>query len=384
MTRLITILKTIFRETADACLQLFKVMIPILILVKILQELDLIKYLAWPLEPLMGVIGLPAEMGLVWATTLINNIYTGMIVLASFTGDAPLTSAQATVLGVLMLVAHGLPVETAIADRSGARFLFQCFVRMAGAFILAWLLHLIYSATGALSGPAVMLFQTDASAGTGSLATWAFGQAKNLLSIFCIIFALISIMRVLRAIGAIDLMNRILRPVLNLIGIGPKASAITVIGLTMGLSYGGGLIINEARNGVLSKEDVFYSLTFMGLCHSLIEDTLLIALIGGHMSGAFWGRLIFAVLAMPSSSRLSAVSRNGPAQPICGPRSNPPQGEHHVRHPIDPHGEGPGRRGPLLPGHRRERHDPRVRPTRHHPLRRQAGRRLQSPDPPGP
>jgi len=298
MTRLITILKTIFRETADACLQLFKVMIPILILVKILQELDLIKYLAWPLEPLMGVIGLPAEMGLVWATTLINNIYTGMIVLASFTGDAPLTSAQATVLGVLMLVAHGLPVETAIADRSGARFLFQCFVRMAGAFILAWLLHLIYSATGALSGPAVMLFQTDASAGTGSLATWAFGQAKNLLSIFCIIFALISIMRVLRAIGAIDLMNRILRPVLNLIGIGPKASAITVIGLTMGLSYGGGLIINEARNGVLSKEDVFYSLTFMGLCHSLIEDTLLIALIGGHMSGAFWGRLIFAVLAM--------------------------------------------------------------------------------------
>ena len=298
MKKMISILKTIFRETTDACLQLFKVMIPILILVKILQELDIIKYLAWPLEPLMGILGLPAEMGLVWATTLINNIYTGMIVLASFTGEAPLTSAQATVLGVLMLVAHGLPVETAIADRSGARFLFQCCVRMAGAFVLAWLLHLIYSATGTLNTPAVMLFQSDPTAGTGSLMAWAIGQAKNLLSIFCIIFALISIMRVLRAIGAIDLMNRILRPVLNLIGIGPKASAITVIGLTMGLSYGGGLIINEARNGVLSKEDVFYSLTFMGLCHSLIEDTLLIALIGGHMSGAFWGRLIFAVLAM--------------------------------------------------------------------------------------
>jgi hypothetical protein len=86
--------------------------------------------------------------------------------------------------------------------------------------------------------------------------------------------------------------------VLDLIGIGPKASAITVIGLTMGLSYGGGLIINEARNGSLSKEDVFYSLTFMGLCHSLIEDTLLIILIGGHLSGVLWGRLVFAVLTM--------------------------------------------------------------------------------------
>ena len=55
-------------------------------------------------------------------------------------------------------------------------------------------------------------------------------------------------MRILYAIKVIDLMNKILRPVLKLIGIGPKASAITVIGLTMGLSYGGGLIINEARD----------------------------------------------------------------------------------------------------------------------------------------
>jgi hypothetical protein len=298
MPRILKELRGMLREAASASYALFKIMIPVLILVKILQELGLIKYLAWPLEPIMGVLGLPAEMGLVWATTLINNIYTGMIVLASFTGDAPLTAAQATVLGVLMLVAHGLPIETAIADRSGARFLFQCFIRMAGAFVLAWLLHQIYSATGTLSGPAPMLFQTDASAGNGSIASWALGQVRNLASIFCIIFTLIAIMRLLNAIGVIDLMNRILKPVLDLIGIGPKASAITVIGLTMGLSYGGGLIIGEARNGKLSKEDVFYSLTFMGLCHSLIEDTLLIVLIGGHLSGVLWGRLIFAVLAM--------------------------------------------------------------------------------------
>jgi hypothetical protein len=298
VAKLFQTLKAIFHETVDACLQLFKIMIPVLILVKVLQEFGLIKYLAWPLEPIMGVLGLPAEMGLVWATTLINNIYTGMIVLASFAGDAPLTAAQATVLGVLMLVAHGLPIEAAIADRSGARFLFQCCVRMLGAFVLAWLLHLIYSTTGTLNGPAPMLFQTDPTAGTGSVAAWALGQARNLASIFCIIFTLIAIMRVLDSIGVIDLMNRVLRPVLDLIGIGPKASAITVIGLTMGLSYGGGLIINEARNGSLSKEDVFYSLTFMGLCHSLIEDTLLIILIGGHLSGVLWGRLVFAVLTM--------------------------------------------------------------------------------------
>ena len=105
-------------------------------------------------------------------------------------------------------------------------------------------------------------------------------------------------MRILYAIKVIDLMNKILRPVLKLIGIGPKASAITVIGLTMGLSYGGGLIINEARTGTIGKEDIFYSLTLMGLCHSLIEDTLLMLLIGSNFNGIFWSRLIFAIVAM--------------------------------------------------------------------------------------
>jgi spore maturation protein SpmB len=123
-------------------------------------------------------------------------------------------------------------------------------------------------------------------------------QGMNLLSIFGVILALLVMMRLLDILGVIRLMNTILRPILKLIGIGTKASAITVIGLTMGLSYGGGLIISEARKGNVGKEDIFYSLTLMGLCHSLIEDTLLLALIGAHFSGIFWGRLIFAIVAM--------------------------------------------------------------------------------------
>ncbi|QJB58069.1 nucleoside recognition domain-containing protein [Pseudodesulfovibrio sp. zrk46] len=297
MSKLVEIIKELLRDAFSATLELCKVMVPILILVKVLQELGLIQYLAWPLEPVMALVGLPAEMGLVWASAIINNIYTGMIVLASLVGDNPLTTAQATIIGVLMLVAHGIPVECAIARKSGARFLFQVFMRLVGAFIFAWILHSIYSATGTLQGPATMLFQVDAATDT-SIMGWAMDQGRNLISIFFIILGLLIMMRVLHAIKVIDLMNRILRPVLDLIGIGPKASAITVIGLTMGLSYGGGLIINEAKSGTVGKEDIFYSLTLMGLCHSLIEDTLLIMVIGGHISGVLWGRLLLSVLIM--------------------------------------------------------------------------------------
>ncbi len=299
MRSLITVIKDIFRDAVSASYEMFKVMIPVIIVVKLLQELGLIAYLAWPLKPIMGLVGLPAEMGLVWATAIVNTTYAGLIVFLSLVGDTPLTAAQATVLAALILVAHALPMESSIARRSGARFLFQCVIRLAGAFTLGWLLNRIYTATGALQEPATVLFRMDPQAAADpSLATWAMDQGMNLLSIFGVILALLVMMRLLDILGVIRLMNTILRPILKLIGIGTKASAITVIGLTMGLSYGGGLIISEARKGNVGKEDIFYSLTLMGLCHSLIEDTLLLALIGAHFSGIFWGRLIFAIVAM--------------------------------------------------------------------------------------
>lgn len=286
------------RDAAATSLELFKVMVPVILVVKLLQELDLIGVVAGPLGPVMELVGLPAEMGLVWATALLNNIYGGIVVFLSLTEQAPVTAAQATVLATMLLVAHGLPVEVAIARKSGPRALFQVLSRVVGALILGWLLHTIYSATGALQGPALVLLEPDPQAATQGLAAWAWGQCLNLASIFGVILGLMAVMRVLDALGVLTLMNHVLKPVLRLVGIGPEASAITVAGLTLGLSYGGGLIIREARSGTVGRKDVFFSITLMGLCHSLIEDTLLMVMMGGRLSGVLWGRLAFAILAV--------------------------------------------------------------------------------------
>lgn len=289
----------VVKDAAKASLEIFKIMIPVVIAVRILQELGLIAYIAWPLEPVMRLVGLPAEMGLVWASAILNNIYTAIIVLVSLGGESLLTQAQATVLGVLLLVVHALPVESAIARKSGARFLFQCLIRILGGFCLAWLLNTVYTTTGTLQEPTTFLFSSDQVAATDTTLTqWASGQAMNLASIFGIILALLAVMRLLQAIGVIELLNRALRPPLKLIGIGPKAATVTVIGLTMGIAYGGGLIIAEANSGNVDKEDIFYSLTLMGLCHSIIEDTLLVMLIGAHLSGILWARMLWAVLVV--------------------------------------------------------------------------------------
>lgn len=114
--------KQVFRDTGKTCVELYKIMIPIVIIVKILQELDLIRYLAVVLNPFMKVIGLPPEMGLAWATAMVTSIYGGMAVLVVLIKDCPMTAAQLTILGSVMLVAHALPLEGQICRKAGPKF----------------------------------------------------------------------------------------------------------------------------------------------------------------------------------------------------------------------------------------------------------------------
>lgn len=286
----------VLAQSARVCRELFAIMIPVVIGVKLLQELGAVPYLAWPLKPLMALAGLPPEMGLVWATALLNNIYSAIIVFLTLDTSA-LTQAQVTVLATLILVAHNLPVELSIARKSGARLRFQLAARFLGALILGMILNAAYSSLGLLQDPAAVLFARPEAGADPSLWLWAWGEAQKLGSIALIITALMALMRLLSAVGAIALLNRLLRPVLAMIGIGPAASSLTVAGLTLGVTYGAGLIIHEARSGRVDKRDVFFSMTLMGLCHSLIEDTLLMAMLGAQLSGILWARLVFALLA---------------------------------------------------------------------------------------
>ncbi|WP_319543647.1 hypothetical protein [uncultured Pseudodesulfovibrio sp.] len=297
MNKILTLAHELIRDAFSACFELFKIMIPVIIGVKLLQEFELIQYVAMPLKPIMGLLGLPAELGLAWATAMVNSMYAGLIVFLSLARDMTLNAEQVTIFAVLLLIGHGFLVEGAIAQRSGAKFVFQILTRLFGAFALGLILHWTYSTSGTLQEPAVILFQSSGPTDP-TLLQWAWGETKNLLSIFGIVLGLMLMMRILSAIRAVDLMNALLRPILKLIGIGPKASTITIIGFTLGLAYGGGLIINESQSGRIDRKDVFYSLTLMGLCHSMIEDTLLMVLIGAHLSGIFWGRLLFGLVTM--------------------------------------------------------------------------------------
>jgi spore maturation protein SpmB len=292
------------KESFFILVTLFKILIPMVILVKVLDMLGLVTLLGKMLAPLMVLTGLPGEMGLVWASALLTNNYGGIIVFVSLAGKIQLTAAQATVLTAMMLMAHAIPIEVQIAKKAGTRFAAMAAFRIGAALVFGMLLNFIYSYGGWLQEPAKILMKP--SPVDASILGWAVGEIQHLAYIACIVTALVLTLKVLKIIGVIRLINAAFEPLMKLMGIGKEATSLTMVGFTLGLAYGGGLIINEARSGAISHRDVFFSLAFMGICHSMIEDTLLMVAIGGHLSGILWLRTIFSILIIAVSVRLFA------------------------------------------------------------------------------
>ncbi len=288
---------------------LIKVMVPALIIVKLLEELGAADWLAHGLSPLMQWVGLPAEMGIVWAVTMLVNIYTGMAVFFSLALTEPLTVAQITVLTTMMLLAHGLIVEGAIAKAAGLAWSYTIALRVGGGLILGFILHHFYSHFGMLQEASEVIWRPDSL--DNSLLGWITLQLETLVFAFVIIAALVIIMRLLEVLGVEAWIHYLLTPFLKVVGIGKEAANITVIGFTLGLSFGGGLLIEQAKSGKVSKRNIFLSMSFLCLAHSLIEDTLLMVLLGAHLSGILWARLLFCFLMIAT---IAFVTREKPTE----------------------------------------------------------------------
>lgn len=291
----VSFFKELFKETLKTSFVLFKIMIPVTIIVKILQEFGFIVYIGKALFPIMKYVGLPGEMGLVWATGMITNLFGGILAFMSISDGYNLTVGQVTVLTTMMLVAHSLPIELPIARKAGVRLFTMFLIRFTFAFILGALLNLAYTTFGVLNTKSVLQWKQSISSNP-TIFEWIISQLKNYAIILCFIFSLLFLIKILKKVGIINLMNKAMNPLLKTMGIGEEATTITIIGLTLGIVYGGALIINESKSDKISKRDVFYSLSLMGLCHSVIEDSILMMSLGGHYSGVLIGRFIFAVL----------------------------------------------------------------------------------------
>ena len=288
------ILVNIFQETTKIFWILFKVILPVVIVIRALELIGAIPFLAKFLEPLTSFIGIDGSLGLVWMAAILVNIYAGLAAFASLQAIFDYSVAETTILGLIILIAHSLPIEVAIAKKSRISWIFNLSFRFINAIVAGKILNLIFTKYELFNEPNQSVLQVPNE--LVSNFEWAILQIQNFFIIFVIIFFIISTINVLKALGVWSLIINIMKIPLSYLGMSEKVANIILIGLTLGISFGGGFLIEESKKNNISKKDILLSLSFLSLCHSIIEDTILILLLGSHISGILFFRFIYTVI----------------------------------------------------------------------------------------
>ena len=288
------VLANIVHESSKIFWVLFKVILPVVIIIRLLELTGSIPYLAKFLEPLTSFIGIDGSLGLVWMAAILVNIYAGMAAFASLQSIFDYTVAETTILGLIILIAHSLPIEVAIARKSRVSGLFNLLFRFINAVIAGKILNYIFIKFDLFNEKNQSILEIPEKI-TSNL-DWLILQSKNFFIIFLIIFLIISTINILKFIGLWQFIINILRIPLSYLGMSEKVANIILIGLTLGISFGGGFLIEESKKNNISKKDILLSLSFLSLCHSIIEDTILILLLGSHISGILFFRVFYTII----------------------------------------------------------------------------------------
>ncbi|MCW2278013.1 nucleoside recognition domain-containing protein [Heliophilum fasciatum] len=119
---------------------LSKVLVPLVMLTSILDQSGWLVTIGHACAPLLAWMGLPGEASVGLFLGFTANLY-GAIGAAT---PLNLTVKQATIFGIMLVVAHGLPLEGVVLSRSGAPGVTLTVMRLLLGMALALLVNLLW------------------------------------------------------------------------------------------------------------------------------------------------------------------------------------------------------------------------------------------------
>lgn len=120
--------------------KLIKIVVPVYFFVKVLEYVQILPYISNLFSPLMKYFGLPGEAAIVIITGNLLNLYGGIAAIQAFS----FTAHQITIIAVMLLLSHSLPVETTIIKNLKVPRILQICIRVVTMIIFALILNLVW------------------------------------------------------------------------------------------------------------------------------------------------------------------------------------------------------------------------------------------------
>ncbi len=276
-----------------------KIIIPVSFLVTLLQWSGWLNYLNFLLNPVMHLVNLPPEAALPIITGMLTNLYAVIAILTVL----PFTIEQMTLIVVFNLIAHNLILEGIIQHESGINVLKILLIRLAAAILVTFIASQFLGNTSQnVALPAVITAHTPFFK---VLQSWVVDAAVLLLKILGLVMLIMILLTLAKSLGWIEYTLRFFRPVMRILGLSDRSAITWVAGTVFGLAYGGVVIVEESKKETLTKEDQEYLHIFIGINHAMLEDPVVLSVLGIN---AFWvlvPRFLTAIVAVQTYHALN-------------------------------------------------------------------------------
>jgi len=272
---------------------MLKIIVPISFLTVILEYSGWIHHIDFIIKPAMNLLNLPPMAAVPLIVGMLTGIYGGiasMVVL-------PLTSNEMTLIAIFLLISHNLIQEGIIQGQSGLNPLKATLFRLTASSVT------VIIVTKFLGSEPARLVGKNLSAAVQQplfvmMKSWFMATLYLSLKIFIIIMIIMILLEVMKIFNIIHHIVKLLNPLLKTMGLNQQVGLLWLTAIAFGLAYGGAVIVEEAKEKHIKKEDLEKLHLSIGINHSMIEDPSLFLSLG---LSAFWlwvPRLILAIVAV--------------------------------------------------------------------------------------
>lgn len=298
---------------------LLRIMVPVSFAAAALEWLGATRFLASWLDPVMKYLGLPGSASLAIISSIFLNIYSAIAVIEA----QGLGGRALTIVAIMCLLAHNLPVELAVMKKTGSSVL-----RMAGLRLVAMVLAgLVFNAVLPKEAPTVPAqaeveaaeafpaadfpAETKTENGSGrppilsALKDWGLSTLELFAKMVVLIVLIMILQKLLEETGAMAALSRISAPILRVLGLPAGTSVLWIVIQVVGYAYGAAVLMDQVNEGKLSARDGDLLNHHAAVCHSLLEDTALFVAIGAPILWITLPRLAmgFAVVWLERARR---------------------------------------------------------------------------------
>jgi len=277
------------------------VIFPVTFVVSVFQYTVAYEFLLSVLAPMMSVFDLPGEATVPLVLGNLVGLYAGIGAMLAM----ELTVKEVFTLAVMLGFSHMLPVEAAVCRRVGVSAALVVSTRLALSVAAGVAVGYFWDGGGEVAryglvapGEGVPDGWVEVSVNAG----WTAGV--GILQLALVVIPVMFGIQILKDLGALERFGNLMRPLMRPLGIAPRGAVTMAGGLTFGLAFGAGIIMEQAREQKFTRREITLIILFLSACHAVVEDTLIFVPLGINVLPLLLIRLTVAVVLVVAVARL--------------------------------------------------------------------------------